>query len=148
MFTALLWVWAEYLGGPSLTRWLYWYLRVVPRRPAALAEARGGFYAEQEPPPAGARGRERDGAGMAAGTAAGAAQELRTLLHRLGNQVATASGYAQLLSLAPELPPAAQCQVAQLGAATMAACHTLEQMRAVLNRQSERGSEVEPPSPA
>ena len=32
MFTALLWAWAEYLGGRSLTRWLYWYLGVVPRR--------------------------------------------------------------------------------------------------------------------
>jgi hypothetical protein len=30
MWYALLWAWADYLGGPRLTRWLYRWLHVVP----------------------------------------------------------------------------------------------------------------------
>ena len=82
---------------------------------------------------------------MVAGTAAGAAQELRTLVHGLSNQVATASGYAQLLSLEPDLSSAARCAVARIVEMTTGAGHTLEQMRAVLSRPSERGPDAELP---
>ena len=91
-------------------------------------------------------GLERDGARMAAGPADATAQELRTLLHRLGNQVAVAASYANMVSLEPDLSSVARSYVAQIVEMTTGAGHTLVQIQAVLNRPSERGPDAEPPS--
>ena len=71
---------------------------------------------------------------MAAGPADSTAQELRSLVQRLENQVAVAAGYAQLLSLESEVSSAARSHVARLVEMTTGAGHTLGQLQAVLNR--------------
>ena len=85
---------------------------------------------------------------MAASPADGAAQELRTLLHRLENHVAVAAGYAQLLSLERDLSSAARSHVARILEMTTDAGHTLVQMRSMLDRPAERGPHAEPPASA
>ena len=91
-------------------------------------------------------GLESDGTGMDAGTEGGETQELRTLLHLLNNQVTMASGYAQLLSLEPDLPPSSRRRLANILTATTGAAGTLAQMQAVLYRAPERGSQATLPT--
>ena len=55
-------------------------------------------------------------------------QEVGTLQHLLGNQIGLAAGRAQLLSLAPELPPALRPAVSEIADAALAAARTLQRL--------------------
>jgi hypothetical protein len=61
-------------------------------------------------------------------------QEVATLQHLLGNQLTLAAGRAQLLSLAPELPPALRPAVSEIADDVLAAGRTLQQLQQLASR--------------
>ena len=55
-------------------------------------------------------------------------QEVATLQNQLANQITLAAGWAELLSVQPDVPPAVRARVTDIVVAVFAAGHTLQRL--------------------